>query len=123
MVRRISILLAAALTLDGLLPRAAQAAPDNTLGMAHMAAYISAGGSLLQGSGATDSTRQAAGIYRIDFDRNVTECFPSVTLRGDWVRALAQTSTSDPTAVFVWLVNQDTNSADASFYLTVFCSK
>jgi hypothetical protein len=107
----------------------ASAAPDNTLGMALMAAeVVGANGSLIRGSGATGASRSSEGLYVVTFDRDVTECFYSATFTNiigllNPGRTL-QANTFNGNGVRVRLLRAaDDTVVDADFQLIVFCPR
>ena len=115
-------------------PRGARAVPppvaDGTLGMALMAAAVSATGVLDRGTGVTSVNKLGApaGNYEVNFERNVTACFFTATIGPSGTgSATGQINVAarfaDPNGVFV-----DTNdiagaSADRPFHLIVFCPR
>jgi hypothetical protein len=111
-------------------PRFAAAAPDNTLGMAVLAANVFFDGTLLNGSGVTAAGRTPNaqdGSYDVDFNRDVSGCFYSATNSG-WLatplNAVALPFQGDnPKRVRVMLFNNANNTASGSFYLLVYCAK
>ena len=121
--------LAAALSTLGLpLPRHSSAAPDNTPGMAMLAAYVSSTGELLDGTGAISATRAGTGIYNVVFNRDVTNCtFAPTRSHRTGVSAVGSASASivlDVTsAVGVRLFAPNGNSIDRPFQLLVFCNQ
>jgi len=52
-------------------PAALEAAPDQTLGMALMAAKVNASGNLLRGVGAVSAEKISTGTYRVIFSRDI----------------------------------------------------
>ena len=54
-----------------------QAAPDNGLGMAQLGAFINGDGTVGFGAGVTGALRFSAGVYEIQFNRNITQCIYS----------------------------------------------
>lgn len=105
-------------------PRA-QAAADNTRGMALMAAKINPDGAFAYGSGvvANYKFQGGPGRYSVEFDRFVDECFYSVT-----PATLARSAVAEPVVNFANRVSvtlRDGAGAyvDDAFYLTVFCHK
>jgi hypothetical protein len=117
-------LVTAAFIAGGLLavPHDSRAAADNTLGMALMAARVDADGTLLAGSGVTGVIYLGGGQYEIDFDRDVSKCFYSVTAY--FPRLLeAEPRTINVKGVFVLIENNSQTAVDTRFDLTVFCNK
>lgn len=107
-----------------LLPNLAAAAPDNTLGMAIMAAEVGSDGTLLRSSGATSASNPTGGIYIVQFDRNVTNCYPSATLGTGSGVTTGQIGAfqGGGTSITVATANSAGNSTNLGFRLTVFCS-
>jgi hypothetical protein len=97
----------------------AQAAPDNTLGMAMLGAYVDAFGNLVSGSGVTAATRNSTGSYQVEFDRDIFDCFVTatpampVTLYVSKANNIASIFSHDSTGAF----------SDAVFNLIVFCAR
>lgn len=58
-------------------PSPTTAAPDDTLGMALMGAYLGPDGSVRGQSGVIAASRAGTGDYRITFDRDVSHCILS----------------------------------------------
>ena len=103
----------------------AHAAPDNTRGKAIMAAEVDSDGMLERGSGATSATRIGQGLYNVQFDRDVTNCYPFATLGSN---AGVQTGTvagasQNGNIVTVGTTNAAGGLTDRPFHLLVFCNK
>lgn len=96
-----------------------RAAPDNTNGMALMGAFVSSGGSLVKASGATGVVFVDTGQYQVVFDRNVSECFYSVTTVNNNVTASA---VQEAPQVVQVLISEGPPTSSA-FYLIVFCPR
>jgi hypothetical protein len=86
---------------------------------------IDAGGTLTKNSGATSATRASAGVYRITFDANITNCVYLATggqdtgaLFEDYHLYASRTGTN---TVDVQIFDEKNNPFDRSFYLAVFC--
>jgi hypothetical protein len=106
----------------------AVAAPDETRGMALLAAYVYRTGALLRGAGAISATRNGAGDFSITFDRNVRDCFISATLvneAGGYAtgKIVASTNNSLPLQVRVVTMNASSTPSDLDFHVTVFCNR
>jgi hypothetical protein len=107
------------------MPADAQAAPDDTFGMAMLAARVNSDGTLASGSGATAAFKTSPGSYRVDFDRDVSGCYYSANNSGYNASPLyAVTLPADgfPNRIWVLLFNND-GFADGSFYLLVYCAR
>ena len=106
-------------------PHAVSAAPDNGHGVAILGARVDADGTLLSGSGVAGVTKVGTGVYRIDFNREVTQCMFSVT-PADLRLPQVQPATSDPSGstVTLWAQNGlNIVSSDDQFYLIAYCSR
>ena len=106
-------------------PTAAAAAPDDTLGMAILAARVNSDGTLASGSGATGAFKDSPGSYRVDFDRDVSGCYFSANNSGYSASPLYAVTLPFPAVanrVWVLLYNND-GFADGSFYLLVYCAR
>ena len=115
--------------LAALMPRA-DAAPDNARGMALMGGRVLADGSLPYGSGIVANFWLGGGDYRLEFDRDVTQCIFSVTPESSSNLASAKVgyhyipSLFLPTRVDVQLRDRASGSPNAgAFFLLVFCPK
>jgi hypothetical protein len=107
------------------------AAPDDTLGVAHMSAVVATDGTFVanKSSGVIGSAKTAGGTYTIQFRREVTNCTYVASL-GDTGTALPPVgsalvalSGTNSSTVFVETVNPAGALADASFHLIVFCAR
>lgn len=109
-----------------LAPRA-QAAPDNTLGMATMAAAVDPAGNLTRGSGAVSVTTPNTGVFHIFFDRAVSNCFTYATIAANNVLYSGQISTApinNPSnQVTVQTVSSSGTAVSLPFHLMVFCNQ
>ena len=111
-------------------PFAAQAAPDNTLGMALMSASVSSNGTVAASSGVTSvgSVRTGTGQYLISFDRDLAACTCTASF-GERNFALishqSAISASCPYTAQTVFVYTSVNDAltDRGFQLIVFCPK
>lgn len=107
----------------------ASAAPDQTLGIALMAAAVNADGTLARGSGQTGSTKVGTGDYEVDFGRDVTGCFYTVSTGAPSAASVlpgmiqAEPRGGTPNGVFVKNVDGSGAPADTAFYLTVLCTR
>ena len=86
---------------------------------------MDAGGTLTKNSGATLADRTSAGVYRIAFNADITNCIYLATggqddnsLVEDYHLYTSRTSTS---TVNVVILDAENNPLDRSFYLGVFC--
>ena len=100
-----------------------RAAPDNTLGMAILAASVNSDGTLLAGSGAASAAKLGTGQYRVDFDRDVLSCFRAATLESSAGEIRAITDTVTFNRVLVVTANSGGSISDASFNLLVYCAR
>ena len=103
-------------------PTSLKAAPDNTLGMAIMFAYVGADGTLQNGSGATGASRGSLGGYRVTFDRDVSNCGYSATVYNSIGRT-AVVMPSDNNATVIVATSTSQNLSDNNFYLLVYCTR
>jgi hypothetical protein len=92
---------------------AAAAAPDQTLGMALLGAHIGFDGSLLNGAGVVDVISDGNGRRIVQFNRNVLDCFYSVSSE-QW---------ETPSTVANYQVTRVLVGLDSAFFLTVFCPR
>lgn len=86
---------------------------------------IDAGGTITKNSGATSATRASAGVYRVVFNTNITNCVYLATAGQD-AGALFEdyhlyTSRTGTNTVNVEIFDEKNNPLDRSFYLAVFC--
>jgi len=86
---------------------------------------LDARGTLTKNSGATSATRGSAGVYRIAFNTDITNCVYLGTagedagpVPGDYNLSTSRTNTS---TVNVAIVDGDNTPIDRPFYLAVFC--
>jgi len=102
----------------------AHAAPDNTRGMAIMAAEVDSGGVLQRGSGATSAVWVGPGIYNVQFNRDVTSCYPVATLGSNaGVPSGTAGASQNGTLVTVATTNPAGTLTDKPFHLLVFCNR
>jgi hypothetical protein len=106
----------------------AHAAPDQTFGMALMAATVNQSGTLLRSTGAISATRVGNGAYRVIFDREVLgRCTYVANAEGgpapggSFVRV--DETISNPSSVLVYTRNAANAEEDRSFELIVVCSQ
>jgi hypothetical protein len=103
-------------------PRSASAAPDNTLGMAIMAARVKSNGTLDAGSGTTGTIlKTGTGAYVIAFDRNVEACFHTASLTN--IPGQVLTLTASDNSVAVGTQDSSGTFVDAAFSLLVYCPR
>jgi hypothetical protein len=86
---------------------------------------MDAGGTITRSNGVTVAERASAGVYRISFDADITNCVYLATagqdgglLFEDYHLYTSRTSTS---TVNVLIFDANNNSLDRSFFLAVFC--
>ncbi len=86
---------------------------------------LDADGTLTKNSGATLATKAGTGVYRIDFNTDITNCVYLGTagqddggVSGDYNLYTSRTST---TTVNVVIFDGSNNAIDLPFYLAVFC--
>ena len=86
---------------------------------------LDADGTLTKNSGATLATKANAGVYRISFNTDITNCAYLATagqdtggVSGDYNIFTSRTST---TTVNVVILDGSNNALDLPFYLAVFC--
>lgn len=86
-------------------------------------AVVKSNGALASSSPAVLGSEQiSTGAYRVDFDRDVSECAYSVTSAGFPFIAAAQAGTGKPESVEVTLIRGiDEGLTNAQFSLSVFC--
>jgi hypothetical protein len=115
---------------------AADAAPDDTLGMALMSATVGSAGTLTRGSGVTAVQKTGTGSYTVTFNRSLANCTCTVNLGGQdgntdyvvsWHANANCPGYQKPSNMATIYTNRDIQSqylmADASFHLIVFCAK
>ena len=101
-------------------------AADQTLGVAQLAAVVTAGGNLafpFATAGATGVVKIAAGSYEVDFNRSVAGCFYAATGYNPSTIIFVQPRDGNPNGVFVGTSNLSNVRMDSSFYLMVFCDR
>jgi hypothetical protein len=86
---------------------------------------MDAGGTLTKNSGATVAARASAGVYRVTFNTNITNCVYLAT-GGQDAGSLFEdyhlyTSRTGTNTVNVQIFDEKNNPFDRSFYLAVFC--
>jgi hypothetical protein len=90
-------------------------------------AVVASNGNLIRGNGAPSVTREATGVYRVNFNRDVTGCAFTGGLNdtgtgfgsaGDIAMA---TNGNSPNGVYVQTFNVAGTAADADFHLVVTC--
>ena len=86
---------------------------------------LDAGGTLTKNNGATSATRASAGVYRITFNANITNCV-YLSTGGQDAGGLFEdyhlyTSRTGTNTVNVQIFDEKNNPLDRSFYLAVFC--
>jgi hypothetical protein len=86
---------------------------------------VDAGGTLTKNSGAASATRASAGVYRITFNANITNCAYLATggqdaggLFEDYHLYTSRTGTNTAN---VQIFDEKNNPLDRSFYLAVLC--
>ena len=102
-------------------PRAA----DKTLGVALLGAFVNANGTLARGSGVASSSRPVAGLYVVNFDRDITNCMYSVVSMSSGTPAalIRVVSTNGNQLQFNANKLSDGNLSDSPFSTTVYCAK
>lgn len=101
-------------------------AADQSLGMAQLAATVTAGGQLaypFATAGATRVVKITTGSYEVDFNRSVAGCFYAATGYNPSTVAFAQPKDGNSNGVFVGTSNLSNVRTDSSFYLIVFCNR
>jgi len=100
-------------------------APDDGLGMGVMGARIDSDGTILSTSGVTGVTRIGNGQYRVDFDRDVSQCFYSVNLFSLRASSVQPTvSVANSVTATVWgLSGVSFAPEDGQFYIIAYCAK
>ena len=95
------------------------------LGMAILAARVSSDGTLVSGAGATGAIHLGSGQYQINFNRDVSGCFYSVTPFARNNVPIAEPKSDNVNEIFVNFaqISQGSDVTDSEFYLTVFCNK
>jgi hypothetical protein len=106
----------------------ALAAPDQTLGMALMAATVNQSGTLLRSTGAVSAERVSKGAYRVIFNREViSRCTYVANAEtgpmpgGGFVKV--DETISNTSSVLVYTYNAANAVEDRSFELIVVCSQ
>jgi hypothetical protein len=86
---------------------------------------MDAGGALTKKSGATSATRASAGVYRVVFNANITNCVYLATAGQDAGSLFEDyhlyTSRTGTNTIDVQIFDEKNNPLDRSFYLAVFC--
>ena len=86
---------------------------------------LDADGSLTKSSGATSAARVSAGVYRVDFDTNITTCVYLATGGQDAGSVFEDyhlyTSRTGANTVNVEIFDEKNTPFDRPFYLAVFC--
>jgi len=104
--------------------RAAPPAPDGTLGMALMGAFVDSDGTLIRGAGATSVTFISTGQFVVEFNRDVSTCFYSAVAFDTAAVFVVHPNGTILNSLAVQLVYGDTHEpVPTSFYLTVFCAR
>ena len=115
-----------------LFPLAAQAAPDNTLGMALMSASVDAAPSpnIIRGSGAVSASRPQTGFVDVVFDRDLSSCACTASTGyyevGSYTggsMASANCPYAAPNSARVIVRSENATFIDSPFHLIVFCPK
>ena len=110
----------------------ADAAPDNTLGMALMSATVDGGDppSLVRGAGVVSVHRTEAGRYVVGFNRDLSNCTCTASVGGNHVSFAFTTSSATAncpntgnTLATVYLRTLANAATDVPFHLIVFCPK
>ena len=104
-------------------PQGLQGAPGQPATKLFVA--LDAGGTLTKNSGATSAARASAGVYRVDFNANITNCVYLATGGQDTGSLFEDyhlyTSRTGTNTVNVQIFDEKNNPFDRSFYLAVFC--
>jgi hypothetical protein len=87
---------------------------------------LDAGGTITRSSGATDASRASAGVYRIAFGAEITNCVYLPTAGKDDGGSLVEdyhlyTSRTGTSTVNVEIFDENDNSLDLPFFLAVVC--
>ena len=86
---------------------------------------MDAGGTLSKNSGATSAERVSAGVYRVAFDTDITNCVYLATAGQDAGSLFEDyhlyTSRTDTNTVNVEIFDEKNSPFDRSFYLAVLC--
>jgi hypothetical protein len=105
----------------------ADAAPDQTLGMALMSAVVEANGTLISGTGVKNVTRTGLGGYLVQFDRSVVGCTPVasplINFYDNFVVVNHIPSAPTPDTFQVLTGEVLGNGEDTRFSLIVFCGR
>jgi len=87
---------------------------------------MDAGGTITRSSGVTAASRSGAGIYRISFDADISNCVYLATAGQDDGGSLVEdyhvyTSRTGTSTVNVLIFDENDNSLDRPFFLAVLC--
>ncbi|HMN71243.1 MAG TPA: hypothetical protein PKA55_05180 [Rhodoblastus sp.] len=102
------------------------AAGDNNLGMALLAAQVSAAGTVIMGAGATGASQLSSfvGNYEVDFNRDVSKCYYSASSYATgYVATTLEPRSGNTNGVFLIMQSLTGAATNVPFYLTVFCAK
>jgi hypothetical protein len=120
-------ILAAMIGATSSLTQRAAAAPDNTLGMALMAATVAGNATLIRGAGVVAVGRGsgAKGDFVVTFDRSLANCTCTATLMSAFESTIAAICPRgdqllNQVEVVTWFQAQ---AFDLAFHLIVFCPK
>lgn len=102
-----------------------RAAPDNTLGMALMGAYVRySDGALIRASGVTASQRVDVGRYVLTFDRTVDDCFITANVYDAGVGVgYAVVWLQSGNSATILTHNTGGTRADHQFHVIAFCPR
>jgi len=107
------------------------AAPDQTQGVALMSATVTAGGTLVRGSGTVSSARDAVGTYTVTFERPINACAAvgnvsqtrGVEFPGPVPGSVSVAFVGPQNQAAVLVTDLDGQADDLAFQLLVFCEK
>lgn len=103
-----------------------RAAPDNTLGMAIMGAYMSSDGTVRSSSGVLNVEKASAGQYYITFDRDVSRCILSGVAgaaSATYLSAYVMDSVDVRLVRAIGFSSSTGSPADVAVHVMVFCPK
>jgi hypothetical protein len=120
MMQRLSVL-AAALVLGAATLPAAQAAPDDTLGMAILGGLVSEDGAITRASGLVNVIHNSTGAYGLFFDRDIQACMFTMT-SFSLTEATVRIASYGGDQVVVHVFKPSNNAlTNAAFFVNVFC--
>ena len=119
---RFALALSAALVVAPAFTGKALAAPDQTLGMAIMSAYVEVNGSLLDGAGVVTSAYLGSGQYAVQFNRPLAGCVSTATQWGN-ANAIISVQPNGDTVTVRLAIPESGAPLQRPFQMIVFCAR